>query len=121
MSRVVGMGFRKGTSEASMLEALMLAGGAEGLTALATATAKAEALRPFAVRLRVPLVVINADMLAQQLVLTNSSRVNALYGTGSLAEAAALAAAGPGARLMGPRVQSGDGMATAAIAERIIP
>ncbi|PTE19863.1 precorrin methylase, partial [Cereibacter changlensis JA139] len=32
-------------------------------------------------------------------------------------EAAALAAAGPGARLLGPRVTSADGRATAAIAE----
>ncbi|NNK15876.1 MAG: precorrin methylase, partial [Sulfitobacter sp.] len=36
---------------------------------------------------------------------------------GSLAEAAALAAAGPNARLVAARVVSGDGMATAAIAE----
>ncbi|RDW13157.1 precorrin methylase, partial [Paracoccus thiocyanatus] len=34
-----------------------------------------------------------------------------------LAEAAALAALGPGARITAPRVTSQDGMATAAIAE----
>jgi cobalt-precorrin 5A hydrolase len=34
-----------------------------------------------------------------------------------VAEAAALAAAGPGARLRGPRAVSADGTATAAIAE----
>ena len=37
------------------------------------------------------------------------------------AEAAALALAGPGARLRGPRAISADGTATAAIAERTTP
>jgi cobalt-precorrin 5A hydrolase len=39
------------------------------------------------------------------------------YGTGSLAEAAALAAVGENAHLLDRRVTSTDGMATAAIAE----
>ncbi len=56
--------------------------------------------------------------LAAQPVLTRSERVAERFGTGSVAEAAALAAAGPGARLVAPRVVSTDGMATAAIAER---
>jgi cobalt-precorrin 5A hydrolase len=50
--------------------------------------------------------------------MTQSARVRERFGTGSVAEASALAAAGPGARLLGPRVISGDGLATAAIAER---
>jgi cobalt-precorrin 5A hydrolase len=40
-----------------------------------------------------------------------------MFGTGSIAEASALVAAGPGARLRGPRAVSADGTATAAIAE----
>ena len=53
-----------------------------------------------------------------------SDRIKARFGTGSLAEAAALLAAGQnegdiGARLTVPRVQTENGMATAAIAERI--
>ncbi len=47
--------------------------------------------------------------------LTTSPRVQALTGLPSLAEAAALAAAGPGARLLGPR-QSAGGLATCALA-----
>jgi len=43
--------------------------------------------------------------------------VPARYGARSVAEAAALAAAGPGARLVGTRVISDDRLATAAIAE----
>ena len=49
-------------------------------------------------------------------MLTQSAKVAERFGTGSVAEAAALAAAGPGAQLLGPRVVSGDGLATAAIA-----
>jgi cobalt-precorrin 5A hydrolase len=119
MMRVAGMGFRKGASQAALLEALVKAGGVDGLTALATATDKAEALQSLAITLRLPVLAIPPERLAAQTVLTHSPRVKTLYGTGSLAEAAALAAAGLGARLMGPRVQSADGTATAAIAERI--
>jgi cobalt-precorrin 5A hydrolase len=119
--RVAGMGFRKGVSHTALLEALMQAGGVGGLTALATATDKAAALQSFAATLALPVLAIDAARLATQPVLTHSPRVKTLYGTGSLAEAAALAATGPGARLIGPRVQSADGMATAAIAIRITP
>lgn len=48
---------------------------------------------------------------------TRSPRILALYGTGSLAEACALAAAGPAARIIRPRVVSTDGCATAALAQ----
>ncbi|HZV10809.1 MAG TPA: precorrin methylase, partial [Novosphingobium sp.] len=49
------------------------------------------------------------------------ARMIARFGTGSLAEALALVAAGPGARLIAPRHISTDGMATAAIAQRSLP
>ncbi len=71
-----------------------------------------------AARLDLPILSIPPEALAAQPVQTHSPRVQSRYNTGSLAEAAALAAAGPGARLTGPRVTSPDGMATAAIAER---
>lgn len=47
---------------------------------------------------------------------TQSARVQTAFGTGSVAEASALSALGPNARLIVTRVQSRDGMATAAIA-----
>lgn len=47
---------------------------------------------------------------------TRSLRILARYGTGSIAEACAIVAAGPGARIIVPRVVSADGCATAALA-----
>jgi cobalt-precorrin 5A hydrolase len=119
--RLAGFGFRKGATEAALHDALQRAGGAAGVTALATAEDKVAGLQGFAATLGLPVIGVPNVTLAVQQVLTRSPRVSALYGTGSLAEAAALAAAGPGARLLGPRAQSADGTATAAIAERIIP
>jgi cobalt-precorrin 5A hydrolase len=47
---------------------------------------------------------------------SQSARVQALFGTGSLAEAAALVAAGPNARLLAAKTTSPCGRATCAIA-----
>ena len=62
----------------------------------------------------------NPDLVAAltaQATSTQSPASRASRGTGSVAEAAALAAAGPGARLLSPRVISADGRATCALAE----
>lgn len=48
---------------------------------------------------------------------TRSPLILARYGTGSIAEACALVAAGPAARIILPRVVSADGRATAALAQ----
>jgi cobalt-precorrin 5A hydrolase len=119
--RVAGFGFRKGATLAALQDALARAGGTDGLDALATADDKAAGLQPLAGLLHLPVQAIGAEALRAQTTVTRSARVHALYGTGSLAEAAALAAAGPSARLLAPRAQSQDGTATAAIAERITP
>jgi cobalt-precorrin 5A hydrolase len=118
---VAGMGFRRSASLASLREAFLAAGGAEA-TMLATAENKASAavFQAFAAECGLPVRAIAEADLAAQSTLTHSARVTALYGVGSLAEAAALAAAGPNARLRAARVQSTDGMATAALAERSI-
>ena len=111
--RVAGLGFRKAAGTASLADALARAGAAD---ALATATAKAEApaIRALAAQLALPLLAVE---VAGRATPTQSPRVRALYATGSLAEAAALAALAPGARIVTPRVLSQDGMATCAIAE----
>ncbi len=114
---VAGFGFRSETSLAALQDALARAGGAEGVTHLASLEAKAPGLAGLAAALGLPVIAVAADALAGQTVVTRSDRVAALHGTGSVAEAAALAAAGPGARLRGPRVVSADGTATAAVAE----
>jgi cobalt-precorrin 5A hydrolase len=115
---VAGFGFQSGASVAALQEALVRAGGPEGVTHLATVAGKAEGLAPLGRVLGLPVVAVAEDAVRQQATLTQSDRVRARFGAGSVAEAAALAAAGPGARLRGPRVVSGDGTATAAIAER---
>jgi cobalt-precorrin 5A hydrolase len=119
--RIAGMGFRKTAGIDSLRSALLAAGGTDGVVALATAADKAEAraLIALAAELRLRICAIAPTALAAVETQTRSDRVAARFGTGSLAEAAALAAAGPGARLLGPRAVSADGMATAAIAEGI--
>lgn len=119
--RVAGFGFRTGATEAALRDALTRAGGETGVSVLATAGNKVAGLRPLATTLGLPVVGIQHADLGDQAVMTHSPRVKGLYGTGCLAEAAALAAAGPGARLLGPRAQSTDGTATAALAESFPP
>ncbi len=116
--RVAGLGFRGAATFESLNDALERAGG--NVEVLATAEIKAgqPAVRILAKALGLPLLSISRARLGQEATLTHSVRVAEKFGTGSVAEAAALAAAGPGARLIGPRVVSGDGLATAAIAER---
>lgn len=118
---VAGFGFRSGATLAALQDALARAGGPEGVTHLATLSAKAPGLQPLGGALGLPVLALPPDLLHDQPTLTRSSRVQALHGTGSVAEAAALAAAGRGARLRGPRAVSSDGTATAAIAESISP
>ncbi|OKO79183.1 cobalamin biosynthesis protein [Bradyrhizobium sp. NAS96.2] len=117
--KVAGLGFRREASVASLREALDAAGGAEGLAALATVSEKtdATALRLLAQELGLLIRGIPADALAEVETVTQSELVRAAFGTGSIAEAAAIAAAGRGARLISARAVSQDRMATAAIAE----
>jgi cobalt-precorrin 5A hydrolase len=114
---VAGFGFRSGVSLAALEDALARAGGAAGVTHLATLAEKTGALAPLGRALGLPVVAVPEAVLQAQDTLTWSGRVQALKGVGSVAEAAALVAAGPGARLRGPRAVSADGTATAAIAE----
>lgn len=114
---VAGFGFRTGATLAALQDALTKAGGPEGVTHLATVATKAGELQVLGQALCLPVVALDMEALRGVWTPTRSDRVAALFGTGSLAEAAALAAAGPGARLRGPRAVSEDRMATAAIAE----
>lgn len=113
--KIAGLGFRRGVSAESLKAALALVGQPEAL-----ATAEDKTQEPGLVRLasglglRV-LGVSRAALEAQG--VEGSARVMAEYGTGSVAEASALAAAGPGARLVAPRRKGPDGMAVAAMAE----
>ena len=117
--KVAGFGFRDAASVASLRDALAAVGGAEGVVALATSERKvaARSLQTLAAELALPIRGVTPTALAAAKTMTRSDRVAALFGAGSVAEAAALAAAGPCSRLLGPRSISRDGMATAAIAE----
>lgn len=114
---VAGFGFRSGATLEALQDALARAGGPGGVTHLATLAAKAPGLEPLSLALGLPVVTLPPEALHGAVTLTRSERVEVLFGTGSVAEAAALVAAGPGARLRGARAVSADGTATAAIAE----
>lgn len=112
---VAGIGFRKFAPVASLADALARAAGEQVLTAIATASAKAHApqITALAAEMNLPLIAVD---VAGTDTPTQSGHVITRFATGSLAEAAALRAAGPHGRLLAPRVTSADGMATAAIA-----
>jgi cobalt-precorrin 5A hydrolase len=118
--RVAGFGFRRNATVDSLRDALGAVGGGP-VQVLATLTEKADAkaICDLATEMRLNVAAISRADLAAQPTRTHSPRVRARFGVGSLAEAAALAAAGPGARLIGVRAVSADGTATAAIAEGI--
>lgn len=117
--KVAGLGFKRDVTLASLREALLAAGGPEGLAAVATVSDKADAevLQQLARECGVPIRAVPAETLAKIDTPTQSELVAARFGTGSVAEAAALAVAGPRARLIATRVVSQDRAATAAIAE----
>ncbi len=118
--RVAGIGFRSAATTASLRDALDRAIG-DGLPVQAVATeigkARAAVFRDLAAALDIPAVGVSAADLARMITPTQSPRIQTRFGTGSLAEATAMAAAGPNARLVTLRVTSHDTMATAAIAD----
>jgi cobalt-precorrin 5A hydrolase len=115
--RAAGFGFRKGVQLACLRDLLAAAEAAGGrAAALAALPAKAAdaGLRALADERGLPLLAVPVSGIATP---THSARIAALHGTGSVAEAAALAAAGPGARITVARIVAPDGTATCAIAE----
>lgn len=115
---VAGFGFRDGATRESLADALRRAGAQAAPACLATAEDKAghPALVALAAGLGIGVRAVPAADLGSQVTLTQSQRSRAARQTGSLAEAAALAALGAGARLLGPRSVSGDRRATCALA-----
>jgi cobalt-precorrin 5A hydrolase len=135
---VAGFGFRRGATPDSLRDALDRAIGAVAATArpgsvpppvvlLATARDKADAacLRALSDALGVPVCPVTEARMKATPTSTDHARVRALRGTGSTAEAAALAAArmhgAPDARLAHPRAVSADRLATCALAIRPLP
>jgi cobalt-precorrin 5A hydrolase len=125
---VAGVGCRRGAAapeiEAAILTALARAGVTPtDLAAIATGNAKKSepGIAAAAAKLGVTLTVVSDAELkaAGERVATRSDRVLALTGVPSLAEAAALAAAGPSARLLSSRLVVGP--ATCALAASDVP
>lgn len=113
--RIAGLGFRKGATLAALQAALALAEEQGGpADALATLPGKAAALAELAAIRHLPVHAVEVTGIATP---TRSPRVQAMHGTGSVAEAAALVAAGPKSRITVARISAPGGMATCAIAE----
>ena len=121
---VAGIGCRKGAAaaaiEAAINAALARAGlAANALALIATSAAKGKepGIADAAARLGIPVVFIaQCDLkVASHHAETRSQRVMALTGVPSVAEAAALAAAGGAAKLLAPRIAIGP--ATCALPE----
>jgi len=120
---VAGIGCRRGAPalniEAAIRAALVRAGvSANALNAIATSAAKRgePAIAAAATNLGVGIVLVSEDDLraASDRAQTRSERVLRIVGVASVAEAAALAVAGPAARLIAPRLIIGA--ATCALA-----
>lgn len=115
---VAGFGFRAQASCASLQSALERAATDRVIDAVATPADKAGApcISQLATERNLPVRAISAAVLQAVSTATQSAQSRAHRGTGSVAEAVALAAAGPGARLLVHRHISQDRLATCAIA-----
>ncbi len=119
---VAGIGLRALATVDALHAGLALIGRVP-LTALATAEDKADhpALRALADELDLPLIAVPLAALRLQTCATTTPNQPDRYGTGSVAEASALAACGTGARLIRPREIAPGGFATIALAEGTDP
>jgi len=115
---VAGFGFRAGASLSSLRDALARACADRAEPDVLAAPAdKIALLRLLAQERQVPAVPVAGEALEAAATATLSAASLAARRTGSVAEASALAAAGPGARLLTARHISSDRMATCAMAQ----
>ncbi|MDE1131175.1 MAG: cobalamin biosynthesis protein [Ascidiaceihabitans sp.] len=115
---VAGFGFRSSATVDSLTSALSEAG-VNAVDAIATAEDKSKTtvFINFAETIGAQIVSIDASALTQSETHTQSQASQTHRDTGSVAEAAALAALGEDAKLLAPRSISNDRMATCAIAQ----
>jgi cobalt-precorrin 5A hydrolase len=122
---IAGIGCRKGATADSVLAAFAAACAAAGVepgsvTGFATATAKSGEVGIVAAAQSLQLTLAAIEPEAMQAVadrsITRSQRVIALMQVPSVAETAALAAAGSSSRLLGPRQASGEATCALAVA-----
>ncbi|TMU22865.1 cobalamin biosynthesis protein [Halomonas sp. ATBC28] len=120
--RIAGFGFRSEATLESLAQAQdQLIDQYGAIDKLAAARSMLPLVEELA-RLRDIEVIAVADAeLSTVTTLTHSEQSLHARGTGSVAEAVALLAAGPGATLLGPRIISADRKATAALALSEVP
>lgn len=112
---IAGFGCRKGVSVAQVRAAYEAAGVEASELATSHVKAAEPALVAFAAALGLPLRAVPQEALAAAPAVTVSQASLREAGVPSVAECAALAAAGPGARLIVPRVVVGP--VTCAVAQ----
>jgi cobalt-precorrin 5A hydrolase len=125
---VAGVGCRRGTSADAIESAIMAALAQAGLAShkidlLATAAFKGDepGIAAAATARGVPLILVAQADLERVGGATHSQRVAGLVGVGSVAEAAALAAGGPAARLLVARIAVGPATCALAISAAVSP
>lgn len=113
---VAGFGCRASATAESLAAALAAAAQGRSVDRLAAPADRVALLAPLARALGVPVVPITDAALAATVTPTRSPASVTARGTGSVAEATALHAAGSGARLLTTRLVSPDRRATCALA-----
>jgi cobalt-precorrin 5A hydrolase len=113
---VAGFGMRADVTEASLQDALDQTGYAPDAIATVADKAEFDAFQAFARTRKLPIQTLSQDSIDQAQTQTQSQVSLQHRGTGSVAEAAALMAAGTGATLLSTRKISNDRLATCAIA-----
>lgn len=129
--KIAGIGFRESATLADLEAALAQLQARPDALASIKAKAQTEVLRALANAQDLPLIALSENDIAGEQTLTCSPRIKARFATGSLAEACALVAARRAlpptqgdqarSRLIAPRVVTANGLATAALAERLDP
>lgn len=114
---VAGFGCRTDAQESALRVAFDALPKGPPVTALATLTHKEALLAPLARALDLPLILIDPSQVEGVPTPTISPASLAAYRTGSVAEAVALIAAGPGATLLSRRIIARQGHATCALAQ----
>jgi cobalt-precorrin 5A hydrolase len=112
--RVAGIGCRAKTPMSTLRDLLRDAGPLDMVAGLLTLSGQ---VQPVAASLGLHFYAVAETDLHGTITPTFSPRIGTRFGTGSIAEATALIAAGRNARIVSRRMISPDEMATIAIAE----
>ncbi|MEP5212007.1 cobalamin biosynthesis protein [Sulfitobacter pontiacus] len=117
--KIAGLGFRSSVTPQALQNALTQMGTEIDALAVLETKATAAGFHAFAEFSDTPVLFVPEDEIRNIETPTQSLRIQSRFGTGSVAEALALVAAGRygSARLISPRLATPDGLATVALAE----